>query len=145
MRPELTLAVCRGASRLMRQTGHSVLLEVPLPDGRRADIFAVGRAGELVIVEVKSSIEDWRVDGKWPDYLGWCDQLYVAVPIDFPQALIPAEVGLIVADPYGGEILRQPPRRPVAAARRKALLVDCARLASERLARLADPEFVEIG
>ncbi|MFO1086479.1 MAG: MmcB family DNA repair protein [Reyranellaceae bacterium] len=144
-RPELTLAVCRGASRLMRQAGHSVLLEVPLPDGRRADIFAVGRAGELVIVEVKSSIEDWRVDGKWPDYLGWCDQLYVAVPIDFPQALIPAEVGLIVADPYGGEILRQPPRRPVAAARRKALLVDCARLASERLARLADPEFVEIG
>lgn len=144
-RPELTLAVCRGASRLMRQTGHSVLLEVPLPDGRRADIFAIGRTGELVIVEVKSSIDDWRVDSKWPDYLGWCDQLFVAVPIDFPQALIPAEVGLIVADPYGGEILRQPPRRPVAAARRKALLVDCARLASERLARLADPEFVEIG
>lgn len=144
-RPELTLAVCRGASRLMRQTGHSVLLEVPLPDGRRADIFAIGRAGELVIVEVKSSIDDWRVDSKWPDYLGWCDRLFVAVPIDFPQALIPAEVGLIVADPYGGEIMRQPPRRPVAAARRKALLVDCARLASERLARLADPEFVEIG
>lgn len=144
-RPELTLAVCRGASRLMRQTGHSVLFEVPLPDGRRADILAIGRAGELAIVEVKSSIEDWRVDGKWPDYLGWCDQLFVAVPIDFPQALIPAEVGLIVADAYGGEILRAAPRQPVAAARRKALLVDCARLASERLARLADPEFVEIG
>jgi hypothetical protein len=144
-RPELTLAVCRGASRLMRQTGHSVLLEVPLPDGRRADILAIGRAGELVIIEVKSSIEDWRVDGKWPDYLGWCDQLFVAVPIDFPQALIPAEVGLIVADAYGGEILRTPPRQPVAAARRKALLVDCARLASERLSRLADPEFVELG
>ena len=144
-RPELTLAVCRGASRLMRQTGHSVLLEVPLPDGRRADIVAIARAGELAIVEVKSSIEDWRVDGKWPDYLGWCDQLFVAVPVDFPQALIPVEIGLIVADAYGGEILRQPPRRPVAPARRKALLVDCARLASERLARLADPEFAEIG
>ncbi len=144
-RPELTLAVCRGASRLMRQTGHSVLLEVPLPDGRRADIVAVSRAGELAIVEVKSSIDDWRVDAKWPDYLGWCDQLFVAVPIDFPQALIPMEVGLIVADAYGGELLRAPPRRPVAAARRKALLVDCARLAAERLARLADPEFVELG
>ncbi|MGD9884991.1 MAG: MmcB family DNA repair protein [Reyranella sp.] len=144
-RPEVTLAVCRGASRLMRQTGHSVLLEVPLPDGRRADVFAIGHLGELVIVEVKSSIEDWRVDAKWPDYLAWCDQLFVAVPIDFPQALIPVEVGLIVADAYGGEMLRRPPRRPVAAARRKALLVDCARLASERLARLADPEFVEIG
>jgi len=144
-RPEVTLAVCRGAGRLMRQTGHSVLLEVPLPDGRRADILAIGRTGELAIVEVKSSIEDWRVDAKWPDYLDWCDQLFVAVPIDFPQALIPVEVGLIVADAYGGEMLRQPPRRPVAAARRKALLVDCARLASERLSRLADPEFVEIG
>lgn len=140
-RPEVTIAVCRGACRLMRQTGHSVLLELPLPDGRRADIFAVGRGGELVIVEVKSSIEDWRVDGKWPDYLDWCDQLYVAVPVDFPQSLIPAEIGLIVADAYGGEILRHPPRQPVVAARRKALLIDCARQASERLARIEDPDF----
>jgi hypothetical protein len=143
-RPEATLAVCRGACRLMRQSGLSVLLELPLPDGRRADIFAIGRGGELVIVEVKSSIEDWRVDGKWPDYLDWCDQLYVAVPVDFPQSLIPAEIGLIVADAYGGEILRAPPRRPVAAARRKALLIDCARLASERLARLDDPDFINM-
>lgn len=143
-RPEVTIAVCRGACRLMRQAGHSVLLELPLPDGRRADIFAVGRGGELVIVEVKSSIEDWRVDGKWPDYLDWCDQLYVAVPVDFPQALIPDEIGLIVADAYGGEILRQPPRRPVAAARRKSLLIDCARLASERLARIEDPDFGDL-
>jgi hypothetical protein len=115
-RPEITLAVCRGACRLMRQAGHSVLLEVPLPDGRRADIFAVGRSGDITIVEVKSSIEDWRVDAKWPDYLGWCDQLYFAVPIDFPQALIPEDIGLIVADAYGGDLLRHPPRRPMAAA-----------------------------
>jgi hypothetical protein len=143
-RPEITLAVCRGACRLMRQSGHSVLLEVPLPDGRRADIFAVGRGGEITIVEVKSSIEDWRVDEKWPDYLGWCDQLYFAVPVDFPQALISEEAGLIVADAYGGELLRPSPRRPMAAARRKSLLIDCARLASERLARLEDPDFVEL-
>jgi len=142
-RPDVTIAVCRGACRLMRQSGRSVLLEMPLPDGRRADIFAVGANGEIAIVETKSSIEDWRVDGKWPDYLDWCDLLYVAVPVDFPQALIPGEIGLIVADAYGGEILRHPPKRPVAAARRKSLLIDCARLASERLARLEDPDFVE--
>jgi hypothetical protein len=142
-RPEITLAVCRGACRLMRQAGHSVLLEVPLPDGRRADIFAVSRNGQVTIVEVKSSIEDWRVDEKWPDYLDWCDQLYFAVPVDFPQPLIPQEVGLIVADAYGGELLRTAPHRPIAAARRKSLLIDCARLASERLARLEDPDFVE--
>ncbi|MFI5002801.1 MAG: MmcB family DNA repair protein [Reyranellales bacterium] len=143
-RPDVTIAVCRGACRLMRQAGHSVLLELPLPDGRRADIFAVGGSGELTIVEVKSSVEDWRVNEKWPDYLDWCDLLYVAVPVDFPQALIPGEIGLIVADAYGGEVLRHPSRRPVAAGRRKALLVDCARLASERLARLEDPEFADI-
>ncbi|CAN5908529.1 MmcB family DNA repair protein [soil metagenome] len=142
-RPDITLAVCRGACRLMRQAGYSVLLEMPLPDGRRADIFAVGRGGEIAIVEVKSSIEDWRVDEKWPDYLGWSDQLLFAVPIDFPQALIPPELGLIVADAYGGEVLRPAPRRPMAAARRKSLLIDCARLASERLARLDDPDFAE--
>jgi hypothetical protein len=143
-RPEITLAVCRGACRLMRHAGHSVLLEVPLPDGRRADIFAVSRSGEITIVEVKSSIEDWRGDLKWPDYLDWCDQLYFAVPIDFPQALIPDHIGLIVADAYGGELLRHPPRRPVASARRKSLLIDCARLAAERLARLDDPDFGDI-
>jgi len=142
-RPEITLAVCRGACRLMRQSGHSVLLEMPLPDGRRADIFAVARSGEITIVEVKSSIEDWRVDEKWPDYLSWCDQLYFAVPIDFPQPLIPGEIGLIVADAYGGELLRASQRRPMAAARRKSLLIDCARLASERLARLEDPDFID--
>ena len=142
-RPEVTVAVCRGACRLMRRAGHSVLLEMPLPDGRRADIFAVARGGAMTIVEVKSSIEDWRADLKWADYLDWCDQLYFAVPIDFPQALIPEEIGLIVADAYGGEILRHPPARALAAARRKSLLIDCARLASERLARLQDPDFVQ--
>src|SRR5260370_4652581 len=111
-RPEVTLAVCRGACRLMRQAGHSVLLEVPLPDGRRADIFAVGRGGEITIVEVKSSIEDWRVGIKGPDYLRWCDQLYFAVPVDFSQALLPAEIRLIVADGHCGGVLRLPPPPP---------------------------------
>jgi hypothetical protein len=128
----------------MRQGGRSVLLEMPLPDGRRADIFAVAANGEITIVETKSSIEDWRVDTKWPDYLDWCDLLYIAVPVEFPQALIPQEIGLIVADAYGGEFLRHPAKRAVVAARRKALLVDCARLASERLARLEDPDFVQL-
>ena len=143
-RPEITVAVCRGVCRLIRQSGRTVLLEMPLPDGRRADIFAVAANGEITIVETKSSVEDWRVDSKWPDYLDWCDMLYVAVPVDFPQALIPQEVGLIVADAYGGEFLRHPPKRAVVAARRKSLLIDCARLASERLARIEDPDFVEL-
>src|SRR3984893_6505748 len=92
-RPDITLAVCRGACRLMRQAGHAVLLEMPLPDGRRADIFAVARDGGLTIVETKSSIEDWRVDDKWPDYLDWGDLLYAAVPGHFPPAPVPDDSG----------------------------------------------------
>lgn len=140
-RPKVTLDVRRGACRLMRQAGYSVLLEACLPDGRRADILGVGPGGDLTIVEVKSSIEDWRVDEKWPDYLDWSERFYVAVPVDFPQPLIPDAAGLIVADAYGGAILRESPRRPMAPARRKSLLIDCARVACERLARLEDPEF----
>jgi hypothetical protein len=140
-RPEVTQAVCRGACRLLRQSGFTVLPEVPLPDGRRADIFALGASGDIAIVEVKSSIEDWRVDGKWPDYLAWSDLFYVAVPVEFPRELIPEQAGLIVADAYGGAFLRSSPRRPLVAARRKSLLIDCARLASERLARFEDPDF----
>src|ERR671910_2324969 len=88
-RPEITLAVCRGACRLMRQAGHSVLLEVPLPDGRRADIFAIGRSGDITIVEVKSSIEDWRVHVKLPPYLRWGDPPYFSAANDLPPGPIP--------------------------------------------------------
>lgn len=144
-RPEVTVAVRRGACRLLRQAGFSVLREVCLPDGRRADILAIGTGGELAIVEVKSSIEDWQVDSKWPDYLDWSDRFYVAVPVDFPKPLIPEDAGLIVADAYGGAILRESPRRPVAPARRRSLLIGCARVASERLAQLEDPEFDAFG
>ncbi len=105
--------------------------------------MAINANGELTIVEVKSSIEDWRVDQKWSDYLAWCDQLFFAVPIDFPQELIVSR-----GRPDRGRRLRWRNPAPtdttsVAAARRKALLIDCARLASERLARLNDPDFAD--
>src|SRR5260370_39707500 len=88
-RPEVTLAVCRGACRLMRQAGHSVLLEGPLPDGRRADIFAVGRGGEVTIIEVKSSIDDWRGGVKMPDRLDSGGSPYSPAPLDLPPAPLP--------------------------------------------------------
>jgi hypothetical protein len=121
---------------------------VPLPDGRRADVIATGEDGRLWLIECKSSPEDYWADGKWPDYLDWCDRFLFAVPPDFPLMLIPPEVGLIVADSFGAEILRHDPRPPAAtnltAARRKSLLIRLARLGAERLQRLTDPEFVEV-
>lgn len=144
-RPEVTLAVTRGAARWLRQRRLSPILEVPLADGRRADIVAVGEGAEIVIVEVKSSLEDFRVDQKWSDYLAWCDRFYFAAPATFPLELLPADTGVILADAFGAELLRDDSRPPEAtrlsAARRKALLVRLARLAGERLQRLADPAF----
>lgn len=143
-RPEATLAITRGVCRLWRARAAAPLLEVPLADGRRADVLVLADDGTIAIVEVKSSVADFRVDAKWPDYLAWCDRFYFAVAADFPQARLPEGVGLIVADAFGGEIIRDDPRPPdetrLAAARRRTLTLRCARIAAERLQRLADPQ-----
>jgi hypothetical protein len=131
-RPETTGLVTRGAARLMIDLGYAPLLEVGLPNGRRADVMALGPKGEIAICEVKSGAEDYLADRKWGDYLPYCDRFYFAVSPEFPQALLPDEPGLIVADAFGGAVLREPPRTPLAGARRKALTLAFARLAAGR-------------
>lgn len=139
-RPETTLAVCRGTLRLLASLGWTGVLEVPLNNGRRADILGLGPTGELAIVEVKSSLEDFRADCKWLEYRDYCDRFYFAVGAGFPAALIPDTCGLIVGDRFGATLVRESPRQAVAPARRKSLTLLAARLAGERLRRLADPE-----
>ena len=131
-RPETTLAVTRGAARLMVDMGYAPLLEVCLPNGRRADVMAIGPKGDFVICEVKSGVEDYRVDRKWPDYAPYCDAFFFAVAPEFPQGLLPDEPGLIVADAFGGAVLRDAPVAPLAPARRKALTIAFARLGAMR-------------
>ena len=135
----LAKELARGVARSFAQRGYTTLLEFPLHNGRRADLIGLGRDGGLVIVEVKSSAADFRSDHKWPEYRGYCDRLYFAVAADFPAALIPEDCGLIVADPFGGSILREAPEAPLAAGRRRALTLRFARIAASRLARLVDP------
>jgi len=135
-RPETTAIVTRGAARLMAQLGWAPLLEAPLPNGRRADVMALGARGAFAIVEVKSSVEDFRADLKWRDYLPYCDAFYFAVAPEFPRAVLPEGPGLIVADGFGGAILREAPSTPLAPARRKALTLAFARLAAMRTAGL---------
>jgi hypothetical protein len=132
-RPEITAALARGVTRLLLDHGLAPLLEVPLANGRRADLMALAAGGEIWIVETKSCIEDYAVDAKWPDYQDYCDRFFFAVTEDFPCALIPDHVGLIVADGFGGAILRQAPLAPLAGARRKAVTLLFARLAATRL------------
>jgi len=138
-------ALCRGVCRLLAEHGFASVVEFSLANGRRADIAALGRGGEIAIVEVKSSVADFRADRKWPDYWDYCDRLYFAVGADFPQELIPAECGLIVADAFGAAILREPPEaRPLNPARRRAVTLRFARTAASRLRRLADPDAIAV-
>ena len=132
-RPEVTLALARGVQRLLIDRNFAPVLELTLANGRRADVAALGPKGDILIVETKSGVEDYAVDFKWPEYRDFCDAFYFAVTVDFPRVLIPEDVGLIVADGFGGEIVREAPRHPLAGARRKAVTLSFARVAASRL------------
>lgn len=133
-RPDITQMVTRGAGRLMTALGYAPLPEVRLPNGRRADIMALGPRGQIFIVEVKSGLEDFRTDRKWHEYQPYCDAFAFAVAPEFPREILPEEPGLIVADSFGGAVLREAPALPLAGARRKALTLAFARLAALRAA-----------
>ncbi len=131
----------KGVSRLFVESGQMPIAEFTLPNGRRADIAALDREGILTIVEIKSSVADFRSDSKWPEYLDYCDALYFAVKPDFPSEILPGNCGLILADRYGGEIVRgpSPEHSKLVPARRKALTLRFARTAALRLAIRQDP------
>ncbi len=129
----------RGVCRALRAFGHSVVTELALANGRRADVVALSPAGDVLIVEIKSCLLDFESDGKWHDYLAHCDRLYFAVAPDFPQQVIPHRAGLILADRYGAELVREPVEERLGAARRKAMLLCFARAAALRLQRHLDP------
>jgi len=138
-RDAVTREVCRGAGRLLRAHGYACLNELPLPNGRRADVIGLARNGDIWIVEVKSGLEDFRVDNKWPEYRDFCDALFFAVAPEFPVDILPADTGLILADRYGGEIVRPAPEHRLAPARRKAMTLRIARAAAMTLQSLIDP------
>lgn len=132
-RPDVTATLARGVTQMLLDHGLAPVLEVPLANGRRADVMALTARGEIWIVETKSCLADYTCDAKWPDYLEYCDKFFFGVTEDFPQTLIPEEAGLIVADGFGGAILRDSPVRTLVGARRKAVTLLFARLAAQRL------------
>ncbi|MBS0234955.1 MAG: MmcB family DNA repair protein [Proteobacteria bacterium] len=132
-------AILRGTQRLLRSLDFESLSEITLGNGRRADVVGIRRNGEIWIVEIKSSIADFRSDQKWPEYREYCDALVFAVAPDFPSEILPADTGLILADAYAGDLLRAPPLHPLTAARRKALTLSIARTALMRLHAQIDP------
>jgi hypothetical protein len=138
--PDIAFKLARGVSRAFEQLGYGTLMEVPLGSGRRADVMAIDDKGKTVIVEIKSCLVDFRTDGKWHEYRDWCDHFYFAVAADFPRDLIPAECGLIVADAYWAEIVREAQAHPLHASRRRAQLIRFGMIASQRLRRANETE-----
>ena len=136
---ERTAAIRRAAARLCVRLGWAPLHEMPLPNGRRADILALQPDGSFVCIEVKSGAADFLADRKWPEYRDFCDYLYFAIDPDFPRALLPAEIGLIVAAEREADLLTEAPRHPLPPARRRTLLHRFALLAAGRLTVHEDP------
>ncbi len=133
-------AIARGTGRLLLSLGFSCVSELPLASGRRADLVALNRSGEIWIVEIKSSIADFRADQKWPEYRLHCDRLLFATSLDVPQHIFPEDTGLIVADGFGALLAREAPEHRLPSATRKGMTMCFARAASLRLQALVDPQ-----
>lgn len=136
--------VARGVTRLLCRQDVFAICEVPLPNGRRADMMAIDSKGLLMIVEIKVARSDLLGDCKWTDYLGYCDHFYWAVPPGLAEILgeerfLPAEAGLFVADRYDAVMVREAAHRPLPPARRKSELLRFARRAARRLSQQIDP------
>ncbi|HEY5226420.1 MAG TPA: MmcB family DNA repair protein [Methylovirgula sp.] len=142
---DTALLIARGTRRLLRARKFATLTEMPLASGRRADIVALAPDSTILIVEIKSSIADFRADAKWPEYRAHCDRLYFAISGETPPEIMPEDAGLIIADGFGAEILREAPVHRLAAATRRSMLLRFAHAAALRLHGLADPESLGFG
>ncbi|MBK1871514.1 MmcB family DNA repair protein [Aestuariivirga sp. YIM B02566] len=135
-------AIQKGVCRHLRAAGFATLTEFTLASGRRVDVIGLSPSGQIWIVEIKSSLEDFRADLKWPEYRDFCDRLYFAITTDLAPEIMPAEAGLIVADAWGAEVQRDPAEHLLHASRRKAMTLSFARSAALRLHGLYDPEMM---
>ena len=136
---QTALAIARGTSRLLHAHGFCVVAELPLASGRRADLVALDASGEIWIVEIKSSIADFRADHKWMDYRLHCDRLFFATCREVPCEIFPPDTGLIVADAFGAFIHCEAPEHRLPAPTRKSMTLAIARAAAMRLQSLIDP------
>ena len=144
--PACAADVARGVTRLLLRHDLVAMAEVPLEGGRRADLMAIDARGQLVIVEIKVSRADLLGDGKWPDYLDHCDRFFWAVPAGFDlsplstSAFLPERTGVLIADRYDAEIVREAKTHPLPAHVRKRCTLAFARRAARRLVAATDPD-----
>jgi hypothetical protein len=134
------LRIQRGVRRMLAAYGLASVSEFLLGNGRCADVVGLSQAGEIWIVEIKSSRGDFRADRKWPEYRDYSDRMFFAVAPGFPLQILPADTGIIVADRYSGEMVRAAPLHRLTGARRKAMVLRFARGSAFRLQAISDPE-----
>ncbi len=127
----------RGVCRLLADMDQAVLVEFKLANGRRLDVMGLDARGRFTGVEIKSGPADFRSDGKWPEYLPFCDRFLFAVDPAFPVHLLPDGCGVMVADAWGARVVRAAPPTPIQAARRRAQTLVFGRVAARRLNRAA--------
>ncbi len=130
---ETTELLTRGVCRLFQRLGCGTLTEFKLSNGRRVDVMAIDRNGDFVIIEVKSTVSDYRGDRKWHEYLPFSERFYFAVPQGFPLHLLPDDCGLIVADPFEAAVRRESLARKINSSRKRRQLIRFALTASDRL------------
>ena len=135
-----TPSITRGVCQLLTDSNYAVMREFSLASGRRVDVAGLNKVGHFVIVEVKSSVPDFRNDDKWHNYLEFCDYFYFAVNADFPSSLLPSGHGLIIADAFNAIIERDSPKAAMNAQRRRAQTVRFARAAASRLEKTIRPD-----
>jgi hypothetical protein len=136
---DTALVIARGTRRYLRALGYSTIVEMTLRSGRRADIIAIGADNSVLIVEIKSSVADFRADTKWQDYRLYCDRLFFAVTAEMPREIMPVDAGLLISDAYGAEMVREAPSHPLTSGRRRQVTLQFAQAAAGRLHSLADP------
>lgn len=133
---DMAMAIRRGIVRGMMESDLVFLPEVTLSTGRRADLIGLDRKGQIIIIEIKSSIADFQADNKWHEYKAFCDQFYFATHPDVPEAIFPEAEGFILADEYGCEIIRPAQTDKISPATRKAITLRIARSGAIRTRRL---------
>ena len=82
----------------------------------RADVMALAMNGHVIVVEVKSSVADYRSDKKMLLYKEYCNKLYVALPISVYEKVkedihLDKDVGVFVMSDDGSVLKKVLPSR----------------------------------
>ena len=127
--------IFQAVMRFYTEGGYACLPEFTLKTNRRPDITCLHKDGTIIMIEVKSSVTDFKTDKKWHEYAEWADKLYFAVGDDFPTDILPdaQQCGIIITDGFDCHMMREAPVHKLAAARRHHLIRRLARTAMHRL------------